>query len=208
MAMISGFTQGQTSWFLEIDRMYDPPFRILVDLERMILPASSHYHQFTICKESTNKVSRPAPNHHDLFTASGVLIVALMYRADGPMWSDIAIAQYKTRFPNDTLQHIYIDNCTNVETDPLVTMLMGGTRDDDWYGFSPAQSRIQVPTVLQYGTPAYQAILGSATGKAVAAFILGAFPRGAWRVAKIACWYYWGVNIRFDLEPVSEGPTI
>ncbi|KAJ5770047.1 uncharacterized protein N7511_002098 [Penicillium nucicola] len=203
MAMLTEFTPGQPSWFIETDRMYDPPFRILVDLERMKLPATGHYHQFTICKESINKASRPVPNHHDLFTGPGVLIVALMYRADGPMWSDIAIAQYKSWFPIDTLRHIYIDNCTNVETDPLVTMLMGGSRDE-WYGISPAQSKIQVPTVFEYGTPAYQAVLGSATGKAVAAFVLGAFPRGMWRISQIACWYYWGANIRFDIEPVSE----
>ncbi|KAJ5990087.1 hypothetical protein N7499_010613 [Penicillium canescens] len=202
-AMITEFTRGQPIWYIEYDRIWDPPFRILVDLERMDLPTTGHYHQFTICKESTNKVRRPVPNHHDLFTGPGVLVVALMYRADGPMWSDIAIAQYKTRFPIDTLQHIYIDNCTNTETEPLVTMLMGGSQDA-WYGITPQQSKTQVPTVFEYGTPSYQALLGSATGKAVAALILGAFPRGTWRIAKIACWYYWGINMRFDIEPVPQ----
>jgi hypothetical protein len=107
MAMITAFKRGQPTWYIEYDRIWDPPFRILVDLERMDLPTTGHYHQFTICKESTNKGRRPVPNHHDLFTGPGVLVVALMYRADGPMWSDIAIAQYKTRFPIDTLRHIY-----------------------------------------------------------------------------------------------------
>jgi hypothetical protein len=206
-AMTTAFTRGQPSWCIEDDRTFDPPRRILVDLERMNLPGPGQYNEFVISKESTNKKWRSIDNRHDFFTAPGVLVAALMYRADGPMWSDIAIAQYKSRFPIETIRHIYIDNCTNDQTDPLVVMLMGGLREE-WLGISPAESKTQVPIVFEYGTPAYQAILGSTTGKAVVAFVLGAFPRGTWRIAQIACWYYWGVNMRFDIEPVSEPSTM
>ncbi|KAJ6183219.1 hypothetical protein N7485_001861 [Penicillium canescens] len=180
----------------------EDPKTPMCPVERSLLDITAMITEFTR-GQPIWYIERPVPNHHDLFTGPGVLVVALMYRADGPMWSDIAIAQYKTRFPIDTLQHIYIDNCTNTETEPLVTMLMGGSQDA-WYGITPQQSKTQVPTVFEYGTPSYQALLGSATGKAVAALILGAFPRGTWRIAKIACWYYWGINMRFDIEPVPQ----
>ncbi|KAJ5759938.1 hypothetical protein N7520_007094 [Penicillium odoratum] len=60
------------------------------------------------------------------------------------------------------------------------------------------------PTPLEHGTPAYYQTLGSQIGRQVASTVLGGYPRGTVRIARI--WVYEGGNkalqLRFDLEPL------
>ena len=113
---------------------------------------------------------------------------------DGPQWSQIAQTNYEAFFDIESLKYIFRMTVVNEETYTFVVKVLYPR-----YALELAGDT-QLRTWL-YGTDDYQEIMGTPLGKAVGAFILGAFPRGARRIVQIHTWQYDGdLQMRFDID--------
>ncbi|KAJ5110078.1 hypothetical protein N7532_002723 [Penicillium argentinense] len=57
--------------------------------------------------------------------------------------------------------------------------------------------------VWGYGTPGYDALLGTRMGKVAVYLVLGVYPRGTCRIARVVTWEHnLEANLRFDIEAV------
>lgn len=135
--------------------------------------------------------------------AEGYIIAIDIKRADGPHWSEIALALYISRHAIETLRHIYFQNIVNEDVMgillPMYSILLGTSQRVVMERIPPG-----VQTIWQFGTPGYQALMGTAFGKAVAALLLAAFPNGGYRVARIVTFKAVIMQMRFDILPRSE----
>jgi hypothetical protein len=113
---------------------------------------------------------------------------------DVPHVSEICLAIYKQDHPVSDLYHIIVENIKNEGTERFIVDVI-----------QPGEEEYNV---YEYNTPMYQALLGTPVGKTVAAMVLGAFPRGTAKIARIHFvvdpWYGQVVHLAFDLEDVEN----
>lgn len=114
----------------------------------------------------------------------------------GPQISELTQAIYTDSYPIDTLKHVFVIDIANRVTRTLIeTQIYTQENGLSW----PDQTL----RVWDYGSPEYQALLGTPLGKCVAALVLGAFVRGTRRIARIACWEVCAcAQLRVDIELV------
>lgn len=115
-----------------------------------------------------------------------------------PHISEMTQVLYAEEFSLEELKHIFVTDIINEETCDLIIRKLYtiGTKDLLWPVFKPHS--------WEYGTPEYDALLGTRIGKVVAYIVLGAFQRGSRRISRITVWSN-GIlqpNLRFDIEPV------
>ncbi|KAJ5172619.1 hypothetical protein N7492_005212 [Penicillium capsulatum] len=106
----------------------------------------------------------------------GVLSVEDVRRdrsAHGPYISELSIAAYKRSFSLDSLKYVFVTYIKNTATRLVLNNLC--PKDE--------------VTVLEFGTPEYQTLLGTPIGKIVAHLMLGAFDRGSGRISKVTIWW-------------------
>lgn len=136
-------------------------------------------------------------------TGLGVLFIEVIFRepeSNGPRASQIAKAVYERDFDIAGLRYVFVTDVVNEETKRFAeTQLYVGEN-----GLCP---RDRESHAWNYGTPEYQALLGTRIGKTVAYLVLCAFERGTRRIGRIVTWYAESVGsypgelqIRFDIE--------
>lgn len=114
----------------------------------------------------------------------------------GPQISELTQAVYTDSFRIDSLKYVFVMDIANKITRDLIQTQIYSQQN----GLSWPDSTLRI---WEYGTPEYQALLGTPLGKSVAALLLGAFARGTRRIARIASWEVHGcAQLRFDIEPV------
>ncbi|KAJ5724814.1 hypothetical protein N7493_006542 [Penicillium malachiteum] len=142
--------------------------------------------------------------HYILFFARGVIG---LYDIKHPMGSssphptDVALTLYSKEFGAlDTLRYVFVYGVVNTQTVNFLNRHF------------EAQSIAQFgsPGILKhysymYGTPEYEVLLGVRIPRTVGYLVLGAFPRGERRIARIEAYASPGpsFNIRFDIEPIQ-----
>jgi hypothetical protein len=136
------------------------------------------------------------------YTGPGVIFldnIAREKNANPLQIPEVSQALYEREFSIDTLNHVFITQVINDET----LDLLEGLYDDL---VNPVDTSFPM-MIWPYGTPPFDALLGTALGKVVAVLVLGAFPRGTRRIVRIVtAWApYRGGNLpdfRFDIETV------
>lgn len=188
----------QLKWENPLEQWGPPPVNYHQELESLYLPTDTSYRQIRIRKSGRHPVRGEARNDYLHYTARGVLIAMDIVRVDGPHWSDIALAQYTLDHPVDTLKHIFFHHVINNDTRDFFISQLYPRRSRLQFGDSHLPAAL-VPVVWNYGTPEYQAILGTAFGKSVCALLISAFPRGTVCVARVVSWMDHHLQLRFDV---------
>lgn len=134
-------------------------------------------------------------------TAPGTLFIEDVVRASNfrnPRVSEISQAVYTRRYDIGSLERIFVVDVMNDQTANFIRYeLYSQSNGRSW---PDPEER-----VWEYGTPEYQALLGTPIGKMVAAIVLVAFPRETRRIARIASWQVDMSHVpqlRFDIERV------
>lgn len=137
-------------------------------------------------------------------TARGVIVGEEIFRYNGLHWNEVAQALYEQDFRINTLRHIVFTDLMNEETNPYIRYELYPVQLGIYWsdaGEHPAM-------VFEHGNAQYQELLGTALGRSAASFVLGAFPRGTMRIARIVTWYNsTAPQIRFELEPIVRPPV-
>ena len=142
------------------------------------------------------------PSEYAHRTARGVIFAMDINRTDGPHWCDIAMAQYVMDHPADTLRSIYFHDVINPDTRRLIVNHLYTQRMPLRFE-ARDNAEAEVPITWTFGTPEYQAILGTTFGKGVCALLATYFPRGTMIVSRVVTWKYADLQIRFDIEPIE-----
>lgn len=137
-------------------------------------------------------------------TGPGVLFIEIVCRHEDstePHSSEIAKAVYENDFDISELRYVFVVDVQNEQTKHYVETQLYTLDENGWV------VRETAVKIWDYGTPQYQSLLGTRIGKMLAYLVLGAFPRGTRRIARIATWYAETVGqslgdlqIRFDIE--------
>lgn len=158
----------------------------------------------------------PPPYHYvDLFhdftrfkalVGPGVIWIAdiARNRKNGPPISEVSLAFYRKYFSQE-LRYVFVDGVINVKTKGLIIDELYPSIGVEWL---PDHCDEHTPTIWEFGTPGYDAILGSPIGRLVAFIVLGGFPRGTHRIRKIVIWPNTKMqeaasDMRFDIVPIE-----
>lgn len=118
-------------------------------------------------------------------TAPGVIVIEEIKRKSGPYSSQISQAIYEHHFPMETLKYVYMVDVQNEDTLRFVKEELY-TRSN---GVLEQEDEITERYEWEYGTPEFEALLGTRLGRHVAFLILGALERGTRRIESIRTWY-------------------
>jgi hypothetical protein len=139
------------------------------------------------------------------WSGPGMLLLHTIGRVSGPPVSQVAQAFYERDFPVSGLRYVFMGSVTNEETLLLLEQTLyteaNNLKWPNWSGALPEYT----PVSWEYGTPQYDALLGTRIGKTVAYAILGAFPRGTRRIERIVTWPSATLqcHMRFDIDVVE-----
>lgn len=180
-------------------RRMGPPEEINPDPVSASLPQGRKRYRIQRVRKPSRLGGADKINKHFNLICKGAIFGKNIYRFDGPYWSQIAQAMYERYFPMETLKHVYFTNLDNSDT-------ISAVRDRVYRGNGliwPPQTGGGYKS-WEFGGPEYQCLLGTRLGRAVVYLLLGAFPRGSWRVARVATWCWDSeVQIRFDVEKIA-----
>lgn len=142
-------------------------------------------------------------------TGPGIIVIKQIDRSQSadevPPVSAVTQALYEHFFRIDSLRHVYVNDVTNTGTRQLIQ----GRLYNDSQAANISYIHGQLPDwdlrIWSYGSPEYDAILGTRIGKIVAYLVLGAFERGTRRISKIVTYslrarpdYF--IHMRFDID--------
>ncbi|OQE19178.1 hypothetical protein PENSTE_c016G06751 [Penicillium steckii] len=124
-------------------------------------------------------------------------------QSDAPYISDITLALFRSCFRLNHLRHIFVTSIVERETSDFVISHLYRAYRFQW-PVSRHDVNLADTVTWEYGTPEYDALLGTRIGKIVAYIIIGGFQRGSVRIARIVTWPGWmmgaRLNMRFDIE--------
>ncbi|KAJ6131511.1 hypothetical protein N7523_001217 [Penicillium sp. IBT 18751x] len=132
-------------------------------------------------------------------TGPGVIFLEVVGSQEGyPHISDITLACYKRDFPIDRLKYIFVCTVIQPETLHFVRRRLYPAHSIPWPN--------EKPQTWAFGTPEYEALLGTRIGKMVAYIVLGGFERGTRRIGQIRTWStaQGFVNLRFDIKSTEK----
>lgn len=123
--------------------------------------------------------------------------------ADAPHISDITLALFRSCFSLRNLRYIFVSSIVERQTSDFVISHLYRGHGIPW---PTARLDVEIAETVtwEYGTPEYDALLGTRIGKIIAYIIIGGFQRGSVRIARIVTWPGWmagtRLNMRFDIE--------
>ncbi|KAJ5698136.1 hypothetical protein N7462_000141 [Penicillium macrosclerotiorum] len=138
--------------------------------------------------------------------AKRVLFVLKMERSASatPYMSDLMRAAYMHRHPIESLKHIFFLRVTNKEVRNFIVQYLY----TEERGLSVPD---YISRVWEYGTSEYLGLLGTRVGRLVGYFVMGSFPYGTHRIARVVTYttLFGFVNMRFDIElvPTELAPS-
>jgi hypothetical protein len=133
-----------------------------------------------------------------------MLLLHTIGRVSGPPVSRVVQAFYERDFPVSGLRYVFMSSVTNETLLLLEQTLYTEANNLKWPNWSGALPEY-TPVSWEYGTPQYDALLGSRIGRTVAYAILGAFSRGTRRIERIVTWPSAALqcHMRFDIDVVE-----
>ncbi|KAJ5782577.1 hypothetical protein N7457_004351 [Penicillium paradoxum] len=177
-----------------------------VEARQMILVNRPNERRTPYNLDSARLGYRKKFNEQNNATAEGYILALDVHREDGPHWSDFVLAQYILKHKIETLRHVFIGNVVNNDTRDLMFAIFV-----DALGLPGRQPPIEeIPEgtsiTCEFGTPNYQAVLGTTFGKGVAAIIIAGFPNGQYRIARIIMQKRFLMQLQFDILPTEQVP--
>ncbi|KAJ6024708.1 hypothetical protein N7540_005505 [Penicillium herquei] len=103
----------------------------------------------------------------------GILVLESVYHQCGPFMSEVSQRAYEKYYDISTLKHVMFTNIVNIRTMPLIMGTLG------------MEKKLHPRECHEYGTPDYQALIGSDLGRIVVGLVLSAFPRGTARISRV-----------------------
>ncbi|KAJ5877667.1 hypothetical protein N7455_001132 [Penicillium solitum] len=187
----------ESGWGIRHQKRHFPPDQIYEETVELGLSGEKLYRKIVLWKSG---VSRGQYCVHDytLKTGPGVIFATDSFRPDSAYWAQIAQAIYQDEHPMEDLKYVFQCNIINPETMLFVQKSLYVAAN----GLGWPDDRLRV---WEEDTAEYQALLGTRLAKGVAYLVLGAFPRGTRRIARIVTWggrYIPYVQMRFDIEKV------
>lgn len=123
--------------------------------------------------------------------------------SDAPYISDISLALFRSCFSLRNLRYIFVTSIVERQTSEFVISHLYRVHGIRWPNARHDVNFAEIVT-WEYGTPEYDALLGTRIAKIIAYIILGGFQRGSVRIARIVTWPGWmagtRLNMRFDIE--------
>ncbi|KAJ5779134.1 hypothetical protein N7457_006854 [Penicillium paradoxum] len=137
-------------------------------------------------------------------TTRGVLVAESIFRDDGLHWNEVAQAVYESNYRMNTLNYIVFLDIMNEETGPYIRYELY----PNLLGILWSHARDHPAMIFEHGEEQYQELLGTRLGRAAASLVLGAYPRGTVRIARIVTWANaTSPQMRFELEPAAVAPA-
>ncbi|KAJ5595024.1 uncharacterized protein N7459_001232 [Penicillium hispanicum] len=182
-----------------------PPTQVAKDVEPLGFAIDGGaYRQISVSKVAMDMATDAEHCLHvvTIHAGEGILTIDDIERQQGykdpPYTSEIIKALYQNSFNVDTLKHIYVCDIVHRQTKEFVSQTLYSAMNDLYY---PQCSEARA---WEYGTPEYQALLGTRIGKVVAYFVLGTYSRGTRRIGSIVTWHTSSdarhLQMRFDIE--------
>ncbi|KAJ5719756.1 hypothetical protein N7493_007334 [Penicillium malachiteum] len=145
--------------------------------------------QQTVVKEFFDSRSNDRVTFWQGLIGRGILVIESAFREHGPFMSQISQRAYEKHYDINTLKHVMVLNIVNRNTQHLIMYTLG--LKNQWY---PREC-------YEYGTPEYQALIGTEIGRIVAGLVLSAFPRGTARISRVFTSNVVGMaQMRLDIE--------
>lgn len=147
-------------------------------------------------------------------TAPKTLIIENISRmeqaaADQPHNSEIALACYQRDQPLESLRYVFVTGISNTQTRHyLERQLYRGVWPTNGQDLSLDEMRDLMQTrVWEHGSNEFLSLMGTRIGRTVGYLVLGAFPRGTHRIARIHTYVVnlrrYQFQFRFEIEPMS-----
>ncbi|KAJ5171675.1 hypothetical protein N7492_004268 [Penicillium capsulatum] len=138
---------------------------------------------------------------------AGVIVlddIARPRQSPVPAISEVSQALYARHFAIESLRHVFVTTIINPGTFSFIRhRLYSAGNGPRWFN----REDMPVPPVTwEYGSPEYDALLGTHIGKTVAYLVLGAFARGTRRISRIVSWpgyMHSSAYLRFDIARVE-----
>lgn len=130
----------------------------------------------------------------------GIIFINNIERAkssDGPFISELTYAVYAQKFDIQSLKHVWVTDVQNHDTIRFINNHIYAAGTESEY---PRDALIS----WNSSSSQYNALLGTALGKMVSYFILGAFGQGVKRISRICLFRsYNSPQLQFDIEQVA-----
>jgi hypothetical protein len=168
--------------------------------EDMNIPKDQSYRRVKI--NSMDQYPGSCRSIYNHLTARGIIVAEGIWRGSGgPMWNEVATAQYTIDHDISTLRHVLFTTIVNGEASELIQEMIF----DESRGLNVQVVDGGPYVIVEYNTPAYEEMLGIKFGRGVACLVLAAFPRGSMRIDRIIPYIdsLGAVHLRFDIKPVS-----
>ena len=143
-------------------------------------------------------------NVYELYIAPGALIVAVMYRYNGPYGYSVMRAIYDHFEGIETLRHIFFQNIDNQDTGEVIDNIVREVPAEGERGMKKSDWK---PVVHEYGTDDYLTLLGTKIGQVASYLLMERLALGTRRFSQIATWRIRKrlvAQIRFEIEPIES----
>ncbi|KXG47613.1 uncharacterized protein PGRI_014830 [Penicillium griseofulvum] len=187
----------ESGWGIRHEKRHFPPDQIYEEAVELGLSREKLYRKIVLWKSG---ILRGQYCVHDymLQTGPGVIFAMDSFRPDSAYWAQIAQAVYKDEHPIEDLKYVF--QCSIINPETMLFVQKSLYVADNGLGWPDDRLR-----VWEEGCAEYQALLGTRLAKGVVHLVLGAFPRGTRRIARIVTWggrYIPYIQMRFDIEKV------
>ncbi|CAI7564442.1 unnamed protein product [Penicillium bialowiezense] len=133
-------------------------------------------------------------------TGPGVIVIEEIKRKTGLFSSQISQILYEEHFPMNTLKYVYMVDVQNEDTLQFVKTQLYQRSN----GVLDQEGEITERYEWEYGTPEFDALLGTTLGKHVAYLLLSAFIRGTRRICRVRTWFaFQELQMEFMLEEID-----
>ncbi|KAJ6095504.1 hypothetical protein N7486_006250 [Penicillium sp. IBT 16267x] len=146
---------------------------------------------------------------------SGIMFIEIIERRpkgtgqDIPQMSDLTRIAYAHWWPLESLRNIYFCSVEEESTKKLCRDQIYTGNGLSWVTYE-GESEESTSHTWEYGTPEYQALLGTRIGRVVGFLVLSGFEQGTRRVSRIVTFHAKDNDslklsffIRFDIEPTT-----
>ncbi|KAJ5677095.1 uncharacterized protein N7477_002728 [Penicillium maclennaniae] len=122
---------------------------------------------------------------------------------DRPPMSQIIQVMYEKFFPKSSLRYIFVTEVVNTRTFDLIKRTLYPTNNMEW---PRRMVRRYIPSTWAFGTLEYDALIATPIGRTISYLVLGAYPRGTYRIGRIVTWPCSPIaaHMRFDIEAINE----
>ncbi|KAJ5331369.1 hypothetical protein N7476_001152 [Penicillium atrosanguineum] len=124
---------------------------------------------------------------------------------DRPPMSQIIQAMYEKFFPISSLRYVFVTEVVNARTFHFIKRTLYPENNMEW----PSRMvRRYIPSTWDFGTPEYDALIGTPIGRTISYLVLQAYPRGTHRIVRVVTWPCSPIaaHMRFDIEAI-DGAT-